>query len=561
MRPTIKRPELHPLFPVQRNGDLQAVCLRALFVALLALPFAGPSFASDVVRGGAVPLPSDEISPAERARIQAAIAANVDALQRSRRLPPGAVARSAAPAVSFQWPLQLVPGHPEGVARTVINFVDHDADYPGHVQDYMCGTRTYDQANGYNHQGTDITSYPFALRKMDNDEAIVVAAAPGTIVLKEDGQFDRSCAMNMNSWNAVYLRHDDGSMTWYGHLKAGSLTAKSVGDFVAAGEFLGVMGSSGDSTGPHLHFEVHDSTGKVIDPFAGPCNASTPVSWWADQRPYHEPAIDLVMTSDQPVEFTACPTPEVEHRSAYFQPGQTIYLNAFLTDQLLADTTTFSLYTPAGTQFTSIAIQSNADFSAGSYWEWEVALPPSAPFGTWRFEVGFKGQTQSVSFQVGATEPPRANAIEYYNASLNHYFMTAFPTEAAMLDAGSLVRGWSRTGESFPVYSQPGSGLAAVCRFFGTPGRGVNSHFYTAFDRECAIVEQNPNWTFEADAFYIATPTAVQQCPPSTRPVFRLYNNGQGGEPNHRYTTSWPVISDMQSENWLLEGLVACAPL
>jgi hypothetical protein len=154
----------------------------------------------------------------------------------------------------------------------VINFVDHDAGYPNRLQDYMCGTRTYDQANGYNHLGTDITSYPFALRKMDNDEAIVVAAAPGTIVFKEDGQFDRNCSLNMDPWNAVYLRHGDGSATWYGHLKAGSLTAKHVGDPVEAGEFLGVMGSSGDSTGPHLHFEVHDSTGSVIDPFAGPCN-------------------------------------------------------------------------------------------------------------------------------------------------------------------------------------------------------------------------------------------------------------------------------------------------
>jgi hypothetical protein len=34
-----------------------------------------------------------------------------------------------------------------------------------------------------------------------------------------------------------------------------------------------------------------------------------------------------------------------------------------------------------------------------------------------------------------------------------------------------------------------------------------------------------------------------------------------GGSPNHRYTTSWPVISRMQSEGWLLEGLVFCAPV
>ena len=46
----------------------------------------------------------------------------------------------------------------------------------------------------------------------------------------------------------------------------------------------------------------------------------------------------------------------------------------------------------------------------------------------------------------------------------------------------------------------------AVCRFFGTPGKGLNSHFYTADAAECAKVKTLPAWTFEAIAFYIPTP-------------------------------------------------------
>ena len=42
---------------------------------------------------------------------------------------------------------------------------------------------------------------------------------------------------------------------------------------------------------------------------------------------------------------------------------------------------------------------------------------------------------------TAAAIEPTAQAIEYYNASLNHYFVTAFPEEAAMLDAGSVVKG------------------------------------------------------------------------------------------------------------------------
>ena len=99
-----------------------------------------------------------------------------------------------------------------------------------------------------------------------------MAAAPGILLQKDDGWFDRSCSLNIQQWNAAYLQHADGSVTWYGHLKASSLTTKHPGEWSQAGEFLGVMGSSGDATGPHLHFEVHAIDGSLIDPFAGACN-------------------------------------------------------------------------------------------------------------------------------------------------------------------------------------------------------------------------------------------------------------------------------------------------
>jgi murein DD-endopeptidase MepM/ murein hydrolase activator NlpD len=519
------------------------------------------------VTGGEAPLPHDNVTDAQRSQIKATLAAKIDALRRAGAVP--SLASKAAPVPSqplaetpgfpLQWPLQLVPGHPEPAARTIVNYVDHDSAYPGHVLDYNCGDRTYDQSDGYNHQGTDITAFPFAWRKMDNDEAIVVAAAPGVIVAKMDGQFDRSCTLADQPWNAVYVMHYDGSVAWYGHLKSGSLTSKKEGEWVLAGEFLGVMGSSGDSTGPHLHFELYDSSGVLIDPFAGACNNFNSSSWWQQQRPYNEPAIDLVMTGDAPVVFSTCPTPEVENRSSFFQPGQTVYLTAFLTDQLRADSVVFKVFAPDGSLFATATIPSNADYYAASYWQSCVSLPTDAANGTWRFEVDFHGQTQSVAFQVGATEPPRANIVEYYAPSLGHYFMTGFTNEESALDSGTPIAGWMRTGESFQAYAATGAGLGTVCRFFGTPGLGVNSHFYTAFDFECAAVKKLAGWIFEANAFYIAA--NVTQCPASTRPVYRLYNNGMGGQPNHRYATSWPIIDAMQTAGWILEGVAFCSPL
>jgi murein DD-endopeptidase MepM/ murein hydrolase activator NlpD len=52
----------------------------------------------------------------------------------------------------------------------------------------------------------------------------------------------------------VRIRHADGSVTEYGHMYERFV---SVGDTVSAGQRIASMGSEGQSTGPHLHFEVH----------------------------------------------------------------------------------------------------------------------------------------------------------------------------------------------------------------------------------------------------------------------------------------------------------------
>ena len=55
--------------------------------------------------------------------------------------------------------------------------------------------------------------------------------------------------------NYVIIQHTDGNYTLYGHLYQNSITVVA-GDSVRQGQVIGKMGSSGQSTGPHLHFEV-----------------------------------------------------------------------------------------------------------------------------------------------------------------------------------------------------------------------------------------------------------------------------------------------------------------
>lgn len=150
------------------------------------------------------------------------------------------------------------------------------------------------------------------------------------------------------------------------------------------------------------------------------------------------------------------------------------------------------------------------------------------------------------------------DTIEYYNAALDHYFITAFADEAAALDAG-VPPGWARTGYTFRSWkSGTGPGNEA-CRFFGTPGRGPNSHFYTINSAECTKVRMNPDWTFEALAFRAVEPLSTG-CGTEYTTVTRLYNNGQGGQANHRYLVDPAAIDATVARGWSIEGPVFCVP-
>jgi hypothetical protein len=72
---------------------------------------------------------------------------------------------------------------------------------------------------------------------------------------------------------------------------------------------------------------------------------------------------------------------------------------------------------------------------------------------------------------------PIPTVIEFYNATLDHYFMTWMPNEIVKLDAGTEPAGWQRTGHSFIAFTNPPAGVVPVCRYYIPPELG-DSHFY-----------------------------------------------------------------------------------
>ena len=163
----------------------------------------------------------------------------------------------------------------------------------------------------------------------------------------------------------------------------------------------------------------------------------------------------------------------------------------------------------------------------------------------------------------GAIHAAPVTAVEFYHSGLKHYFMTADPSEASGIDNGAAGAGWVRTGLSFtawPNLAEAPAGASPVCRFYGTPGLGPNSHFYTADSAECAAVKKDPGWFYEGIAFYSLLPQNGR-CGSGYSPVYRNYNHrAANNDSNHRFTTDTAVYQSMVSAGWAGEGVAMCAP-
>lgn len=172
-----------------------------------------------------------------------------------------------------------------------------------------------------------------------------------------------------------------------------------------------------------------------------------------------------------------------------------------------------------------------------------------------RYTVNYSSRA-SMDFSVSAQG--YASAIEYFAPSLGHYFVTSDSGEIEALDNG-VIPGWTRTGESFqviPTGTRPTTALS-VCRFYGLPQAGLDTHFLTASQTECQAIQiKYPGvWLLETPkAFAVPIEGTSQQesCPDGTIPLYRLYDNRP--DAGHRYTASEPVRDVMIETGWILEG-------
>lgn len=114
------------------------------------------------------------------------------------------------------------------------------------------------ESNGYSYEGDPKLNESYYAFNED-----VLAPADGVVVDAVDGIADNKPVGTMNeaqpAGNVVTIRHSNGEFSTIAHLRNGSVLVKA-GDKVSAGQLIGKCGNSGNSSEPHIHFQVSAQT-------------------------------------------------------------------------------------------------------------------------------------------------------------------------------------------------------------------------------------------------------------------------------------------------------------
>ena len=203
-----------------------------------------------------------------------------------------------------------------GVDVTIPYYVDLD---PSSIKrDYHCSDLTF---NG--HSGHDPYIRSFTEQRIG---VPVFAVRDGLVIDVRDGQPDENTTNQTTDLaNYVVIRHDDDEISQYAHLRKGISVA--VGNTVTAGTQIGWVGSSGQSLGPHIHFEMRHND-EPVEPMAGPCRPGP--SLLPSQPPvFDEPILVGATFSDRSFgDFAAAPYDDAPHVATFLQGLRTIYFKA-----------------------------------------------------------------------------------------------------------------------------------------------------------------------------------------------------------------------------------------
>jgi len=240
------------------------------------------------------------------------------------------------------------------------------------------------------HNGVDVELRSFS------EQAIgvpVFAAADGVVTATHDGEPDMNTQQLGQPSNLVIINHGGVRETWYLHLKNGSVSV-APGQPVKAGQQIGMVGSSGNSGGPHLHFESRDLPGNtVFEPWAGACRPGD--SGWENQ-----PAFDstLALRDFGVTQYNLAQQPGFPFRTT--ATGQLAFVDQphwiwILVSNLPANSTWRITWFLPNNQIAMVTQEfpfGNSEFYRRSWWWFNWYVPDmTAVGGDWKIRIEING--------------------------------------------------------------------------------------------------------------------------------------------------------------------------
>ena len=291
----------------------------------------------------------------------------------------------ANPPFTLQWPLE----HELNEGVYISGYLD--VDPTDEFGDFRGSDFSYD-----GHTGLDMVLPDFAAQ----DHGVEVrAAASGIVTEVVDGQFDRHTEWldPVPNANFVVIDHGGGWKTQYWHLRRDSVGV-SVGDEVEASDYLGLVGSSGFSRAPHLHFMVqHD--GQEVE------TLMDQAAFWQSAIPQHgtEKRLAVAGVSNYDVSSDILERPSTNN---VLTPGERAVGWAIVAGMSVGNEIEFVWRRPNGSVFATD--QREFEGAAGRLpIAWGQRLPEDAPTGTWEIDYRVDGQTLGTrTFEVRATGTP-----------------------------------------------------------------------------------------------------------------------------------------------------------
>ncbi len=257
----------------------------------------------------------------------------------------------------------------------IVNYVDWGSG--ASIGDNHCLNKSY---NG--HQGTDFVIKNF----FTMDSGInVLAVDTGVVIFTKDGEFDREKTSDTSKHlgNYIGITHSGKLQTYYGHLRTNSIKV-SVGDTVFPGQVIGQIGSSGNSSDPHLHFELWYDSLYYIDPFKGPCgNNSTywknPIAFDSTFNVWESGILNFVPNLDTLQEglSTLDTIRDTDSNITFWN----LQYGLRTDDSLVLD-----WYTPTGILWFKFDLTIQQNWWYYYYWSY-IKNPTDGPFGEWSVQL------------------------------------------------------------------------------------------------------------------------------------------------------------------------------